>query len=78
MNRVIERGLVAMRELNGRGESCRRKPGSAPTAWKQAKEAEDKERVVKRSRLPAAAVKEMRCAASGTGNNTLAHEWVLL
>lgn len=56
--RVVERGLVAMRELNG----SRRKSGSAP-GWKQ----EDDSKTVKRSRLPASAVKEMRCAPERHG-----------
>lgn len=70
---MVERALDAMRELNGRTEAAVGRDASRPSGCKIANEAKEtspcaasvdacKQKVAKRSRLPAAAVKEMRCA----------------
>lgn len=69
--RVIERSVEAMRELNGRGASVTKKDVSGSLAWRSdhkkpaiaslsACDEISKRKATKRSRLPAAAVKEMR------------------
>lgn len=78
--RVIERGLEAMRDLNGRSAvAVGNDASSGPSGWKASKGDEESpssaavssvdpsssQKVIKRSRLPAAAVKEMRWAACG-------------
>lgn len=68
--RVVERALEAMRELNG--TSAVVKEPCPPSAWEQSKKEQEPapscgptdppgQKPAKRSRLPAAAVKEMRC-----------------
>lgn len=65
--RVIERAIEAMRELNGRSDTLSKKDASGSLTWrsddKQSQSSSDdmsKRKATKRSRLPAAAVKEMR------------------
>ncbi|CAN0211439.1 unnamed protein product [Ascophyllum nodosum] len=70
--RVIERAIEAMRELNGRGSSVAKKDASGSFEWRSDNKkpvatsqsiSDDisKRKATKRSRLPAAAVKEMSC-----------------
>lgn len=65
--RVIERAIEAMRELNGRSDTLSKKDASGSLTWrsddKKSQSSSDdmsKRKATKRSRLPAAAVKEMR------------------
>lgn len=91
VTRVIERGLEAMRDLNGRSSvAVGNDASSGPSGWKVSKGEEESrssaavslvdpsssQKVIKRSRLPAAAVKEMRCAACGA-DHVATGWWVL-